>query len=58
MTMKVESASEDDLLPTSGLADDIVVNAEEEEDAGILADRLDKSSQGTRWSKQDESDDK
>ena len=41
MTMKVVSASEDDLLPTSVFADDIVVNAEEEEEAGVLVDRLD-----------------
>ena len=38
MAMKVVSASEDDLLPN--FADDIVVNAEEEE-AGILIDCLD-----------------
>ena len=38
--MKVVSASEDGLLPTSAFADDIVVNVEEEE-ANIAADRLD-----------------
>ena len=39
--MKVGSASEDDLLRTSALQIDIVVNAEEEEEAGVLVDRLD-----------------
>ena len=39
MGMTVVSASEDDLLSTS--ADAIVVNAEEEEEAGVLVDRLD-----------------
>ena len=37
MTMKVVSASDGDLLP----ADDIVVNAEEAKEAGVLVDRLD-----------------
>ena len=37
--MKVVSASEDDLLPTSALQ--MVVNAEEEEEANALVDRLD-----------------
>ena len=37
MTMKVVSASEDDFH----FADDIVVNAEEGEEAGVLVDRLD-----------------
>ena len=40
MPMKVVSASEDDLLPTSANYQS-VVNAEEEEEAGILADPLD-----------------
>ena len=40
MTMKVVSASEDDLLPTSALQM-TVVNAEEEDEAGVLIDRLD-----------------
>ena len=40
MTMKVVSASEDDLLPTSALQM-TVVNKEEEEEAGVLVDRLD-----------------
>ena len=60
MTMKVVSALEDDLLPTSALqmttnlrfADDIVVNAEEEEEGGILVDHLDTTT------RQDKSDDK
>ena len=38
MTMKVVSASEDDLLPTSALQ-----NGEEVEEAGVLLDRLDKT---------------
>ena len=38
MTMKVVLASEDDLLPTFAY---IIVNAEEEEEAGVLIDRLD-----------------
>ena len=38
MTMKVVSALENDLLPTF---DDIVVHAEEEEEAGVLVDRFD-----------------
>ena len=40
MTMKVMSGLEDDLSNFRS-ADDIVVNAEEEEEAGILVDRLD-----------------
>ena len=36
MTMKVVSAVEDDYFPLC-----IVVNAEEEEEAGVLVDRLD-----------------
>ena len=42
MTMKVVSASEDDSLPTF-VADDIVVNAIEEEKADVLVDRLDRT---------------
>ena len=38
MTMKVVSALENNLLPTS---DDIVLHAEVEEDAGVLVDRFD-----------------
>ena len=30
-------------------ADDIVVNAEEEEEAGVLTDRLDRTTTGTKW---------
>ena len=46
MTMKVVSASEDDLLPTSALQMTLTrkcrhVNAEDEEEAGVLVDRLD-----------------
>ena len=41
MTMKVVSASEDDLLPTPDNLVNIVVNAEEEEEASVLVDRLD-----------------
>ena len=42
MTMKVVSALEDNLYYwTSTFADDIVVNAEAEEEAGVLVDRLD-----------------
>ena len=47
MTMKVVSASEDDLLPP-----DTVVNAEEEEEAGVLVDHRDiviQPPQGTKW---------
>ena len=40
MTMKVVSASEDDIT-NFRFADDIVVNAGEEEEAGVLVDRLD-----------------
>ena len=43
MTLKVVSASEDDLLPTYYFVDDIVVNAKEEEEAGVLVDHLDKT---------------
>ena len=39
--MKLVSVSEDGLLPTSDYADDIVVKAEEEEEADVLVDRLD-----------------
>ena len=42
MTMKVLSASEDDLLPTSALQM-TVVNADEEEEAGVLVDRFDRT---------------
>ena len=38
--MKEVSASKDDLLPKSSFADDIVVNAEKAEEAGVLVDRL------------------
>ena len=42
MTMKVVSASEDDLLQTSfSFAEDIVVTIEEEEAASALVDCLD-----------------
>ena len=41
--MKVVSASGDDSLPTSALQMTIVVNAEEEEEAGVLIDRLDRT---------------
>ena len=41
MTIEVVSASEDDLLPTSALQTTFVVNAEMEEEAGVLVDRLD-----------------
>ena len=40
MTMKVVSASEYDLLPTSALQI-IIINTEEEEEAGVVVDRLD-----------------
>ena len=51
MTMKVVSASGDDSLPSIGgrlitnfrFADDIVLNAEKEEEAGVLIDRLDRT---------------
>ena len=46
MTMKVASASEDDLLPTSAFLDDIALNTEEEEDAGVL---VDQPPHGTNW---------
>ena len=42
MTMKVVSASGDDIT-NFRFADDIVVNAEEEEEAGVLIDRLDRT---------------
>ena len=48
------------LITNFRFADDIVVNAEEEE-AGVLIDRLDKNHnkvQNGDWSKQDKSDDK
>ena len=54
MTMKVVSASEDDLLPIFRFADDIVVNAEEEEEAGVLVDRLET----TTWYKMEIGPDK
>ena len=38
--MKVVLALEDSLIPTSAEADDIAVNAEEEEEADILVKRL------------------
>ena len=41
MTIKVVSASEDDLLPTSTLQMTFFVTAEEAEEAGVLEDRLD-----------------
>ena len=41
MTMKVMSASDD--ITSFRFADDIVVNAEEEEEAGVLVDRLDRT---------------
>ena len=41
--MKVVSASGDDSLPNFRFADDIVVNAEEEEEAGIRIDSLDRT---------------
>ena len=40
MTLKVVSASEDGLFAIFRFADDIVVNAEEEEEADIMVDRL------------------
>ena len=43
MTMKVVSASGDDSITNFRYADDIVVNAEEEEEAGILIDRVDRT---------------
>ena len=39
--MKVVSALEDDILPTSHFVDDIIVNAEEGKEAGVLVDCLD-----------------
>ena len=47
MTIRVVSASEDDNT-NFHFADDIVVNAEEEEETGILVDRLDTT---TTWYK-------
>ena len=47
MTMKVVSASEDGHLITNfRFADGIVVNAEVEDEAGVLVDRLDTT---TKW---------
>ena len=43
MTMKVMSASGGRLITNFHLADDIVVNAEEEEEAGVLIYRLDRT---------------
>ena len=37
------------LITNFRFADNIVVNAEEEEEAGILIDRLDRTTQGTKW---------
>ena len=37
------------LITNFRFADDIVVNAEEEEEAGVLTDRLDRITQGTKW---------
>ena len=54
MTMKVGSASEDDLLPTSALqmTDDIVVNAKEEEEAGVLVQNGDRPRQDKSYEQQ------
>ena len=41
MTMNVVSASEGDFITNFRFEDDIVVNAEEEEEAGVPVDRLD-----------------
>ena len=43
MTMKVVSASGGRLITNFRFADDIVVNAEEDEEAGVLTDRLDRT---------------
>ena len=43
MTTKVVSASGGRLIINFRFADDIVVNAEEEEKAGVLIDRLDRT---------------
>ena len=37
------------LITNFRFADDIVVNAEEEEEAGVLIDRLDRTTIGTKW---------
>ena len=37
------------LITNFRFADDIVVNAAEEERAGVLVDRLDRTPQGTKW---------
>ena len=37
------------LITNFRFANDIVVNAEEEEEAGVLIDRLDRSPHGTNW---------
>ena len=37
------------LITNFRFADDIVVNAEEEEEAGVLIDRLDRTTTGTKW---------
>ena len=48
------------LITNFRFADDIVVNAEKEKEAGILIDRLDRTTtvQNGDWSRQDKSDDK
>ena len=43
MAMKVVSAIGERLITNFLFADDIVVNAEEEEEAGVLVDRLDRT---------------
>ena len=37
------------LITNFRFADDTVVNAEEEEDAGVLIDRLDRTTTSTKW---------
>ena len=37
------------LITNFRFADENVVNAEEEEEAGVLVDRLDTTPQGTNW---------
>ena len=37
------------IITNDRFADGIVVNAEEEEEAGVLVDRLDTTPQGTKW---------
>ena len=37
------------LISNFRFANDIVVNAEEEEEAGVLIDRLDRTTTGTKW---------